>query len=274
MSRLALPVGPSDPILGPATALLTLMEYGDYECPFCGQAHAVVSEVRVSPLLAHHGPSSRAAGGAGGRGRGAPERFWEMHDMLFEHQDALEDTALAVYASALGLDRVRFLRELAAHVHAPRRGLRPGHQCLRPSRPPSRGSRARARNARVNGSGDDTARRAEAVGLVGRLRRALEEEQQRALAVGFSDRPFYDGAAATHRLFTAALREAGAEPVEGLGRPFDPSVHEAVATVPADGAPPGTVVREMRRGWRLGGERVRPAHVVAAAAEESARPWP
>jgi molecular chaperone GrpE len=91
---------------------------------------------------------------------------------------------------------------------------------------------------------------------------------ERALAAGSADREFYEGVAATHRLFIAALREAGAEPVEAVGRPFDPRVHEAVATVPADGLEPGTVAREVRRGWRLGDELLRPAQVVVATASE------
>jgi molecular chaperone GrpE len=91
---------------------------------------------------------------------------------------------------------------------------------------------------------------------------------ERALAAGSADRDFYEGVAATHRLFIAALREAGAEPVEAAGRPFDPRVHEAVATAPAAGVEPGTVAREVRRGWRLGDELLRPAQVVVATAPE------
>jgi len=97
---------------------------------------------------------------------------------------------------------------------------------------------------------------------------------ERALATGSTDRDFYDGVAATHRLFLAALREAGAEPIESVGQPFDPNLHEAVASVPADGeVAPGTVVREVRRGWRLGDELLRPAQVVVATAEEPADRW-
>ncbi|HEV8306758.1 MAG TPA: nucleotide exchange factor GrpE [Methylomirabilota bacterium] len=96
---------------------------------------------------------------------------------------------------------------------------------------------------------------------------------ERALAAGSTDPDFYEGVAATHRLFIAALREAGAEPVESVGRPFDPKVHEAVATAPSDGAEPGTVTREVRRGWRLGDELLRPAQVVVAAPREAAGPW-
>lgn len=98
---------------------------------------------------------------------------------------------------------------------------------------------------------------------------AVLDTLERALAAGSSDRDFYDGVAATHRLFVDALRQAGAEPIESVGRPFDPTVHEAVATVPAEGQPPGTVVQEASRGWRLGGELLRPAQVAVAAPAET-----
>ena len=102
---------------------------------------------------------------------------------------------------------------------------------------------------------------------------AVLDTFERALGAGSTDRDFYEGVAATHRLFLDALREAGAAPIESVGRPFDPNVHEAVATAPADGVPPGTVAREVRRGWRLGNELLRPAQVVVAAAEEPANEW-
>jgi molecular chaperone GrpE len=97
---------------------------------------------------------------------------------------------------------------------------------------------------------------------------------ERALASGSSDPDFYEGVVAIQRLFTRALREAGAEAVQSVGRPFDPAVHEAVATVPSDGVEPGTVAREVRRGWRVGDELLRPAQVVVATSPERAEPWP
>jgi molecular chaperone GrpE len=70
-------------------------------------------------------------------------------------------------------------------------------------------------------------------------------------------------------LFLAALREAGAEPIETVGRPFDPRVHEAVANAVDAGLQPGTVAREIRSGWSLGHDLLRPAQVeVAGLAEE------
>jgi molecular chaperone GrpE len=96
---------------------------------------------------------------------------------------------------------------------------------------------------------------------------------ERALAAGSTDPDFYEGVAATHRLFVNALREAGAEPVESVGRPFDPKVHEGVATLSSRSAEPGTVMREIRRGWRLGSELLRPAQVVVAAPREEFDSW-
>ena len=96
---------------------------------------------------------------------------------------------------------------------------------------------------------------------------------ERALAAGSTDPDFYEGVAATHRLFVKALHEAGADPVESVGRPFDPNVHEGVATMPSRNAEPGTVVREIRRGWRLGNELLRPVQVVVAASREESDSW-
>ena len=122
-----------------------------------------------------------------------------------------------------------------------------------------------------------TAREAEAARREGRRAALLPllpvlDTLERALAAGSRDRDFYEGVAATHRLFLSALREAGAEPVETVGRPFDPNVQEAIATVPANGLEPGVVAREVRRGWHLGGELLRPAQVVVTTAE-TAESW-
>jgi protein-disulfide isomerase len=128
--RLTLPVGERDHVLGPATAPVTLVEYGDYECPYCGQAHGVMKEVqrrlgrrlrfafRHFPLTMVHPHAQHAAEAA--EAAGAQGRFWQMHDMLFENQTALDDESLVLYAAALGLDQRRFVAELATHVHGPR----------------------------------------------------------------------------------------------------------------------------------------------------------
>jgi protein-disulfide isomerase len=128
--RLALPVSGRDHVRGSATAPLTLLEYGDYECPYCGAAYPIVEQViqvmgeelrfayRHFPLAQIHPHAQQAAEAA--EAAGAQRRFWEMHDMLLEHQDRLATQHLVGYAAALQLDVPRFARELDAHVHAPR----------------------------------------------------------------------------------------------------------------------------------------------------------
>ncbi|HLJ79910.1 MAG TPA: thioredoxin domain-containing protein [Ktedonobacterales bacterium] len=123
-------VGVRDHLQGPQTALVTLVEYGDYECSQCGQAHVFVHEARqrfgdrlrfvfrhfvMTGVHAHAQHAAEAAEAAGGQGR-----FWEMHDTLFTHQEALDNGFLVEYADALGLDVNRFLRDMAGHVHVDR----------------------------------------------------------------------------------------------------------------------------------------------------------
>ncbi|MEA2511940.1 MAG: hypothetical protein QOJ59_1427 [Thermomicrobiales bacterium] len=124
------PVTTDDHILGPATAAVTLAEYGDYECPYCGMAHPIVKEVmrrmgdelrfvfRHFPLTQIHPHAERAAEAA--EAAGAQGKFWEMHDTLFEHQDALGDVHLVGYAEMLGLDVDRFVVDLANGRYAGR----------------------------------------------------------------------------------------------------------------------------------------------------------
>jgi len=111
-------------------APLTLVEYGDYECPFCGAAYPVVKQVQqrlgdqlgfvfrnfpLTQLHPHAQHAAEAAESAGGQGK-----FWEMHDMLFEHQRALDEPHLVQYATAIGLDVARFEMDMAAHTYADR----------------------------------------------------------------------------------------------------------------------------------------------------------
>lgn len=125
MSRLRPPVGPDDHIWGPPDAPVQLVEFGDYECPFCGQAHHVVKALQETlrerlcfvfrnfPLAAlhPHAPlAAEAAEAAGGQGK-----FWPMHDMLFENQDALDPPDLMQYALALELDVDSFADDLRTH---------------------------------------------------------------------------------------------------------------------------------------------------------------
>src|SRR3981081_2105023 len=130
MGTLKVPVTQHDHIRGPADAPVTLLEYGDYECPHCGLAHPIVKEVqqrlgrqlrfafRHFPLAEIHPHAEMAAEAA--EAAGAQGRFWEMHDLLFKNQDALNDTDLLRYAEALGLELTRFVNELADRTWEPR----------------------------------------------------------------------------------------------------------------------------------------------------------
>jgi Na+/H+ antiporter NhaA len=127
---LADPVDPDrDRIRGPADALVTLVEYGDLECPYCGQAEPVIRELladfgdlryvwRHLPLSEVH-PNARLAAEAteAAARQGA---FWQMHDLLFTHQDALGKRDLVRYAGELGLDVDRFVDDLRKHIGAAR----------------------------------------------------------------------------------------------------------------------------------------------------------
>lgn len=130
MSRLTPPVGPGDHILGDPGALVTLVEYGDYECPHCARAHAIVHEVmrrvgrdlrfvyRHFPLSQVHPHALREAEAA--EAAGTQGKFWPMHDTLFENQDAVELEDLIGYAVIVGLDAVRIADDLAEHTHLER----------------------------------------------------------------------------------------------------------------------------------------------------------
>ncbi|MFL5957248.1 MAG: Na+/H+ antiporter NhaA [Solirubrobacterales bacterium] len=119
-----------DHIRGPDEAPVTLLEYGDFECPYCGQAESAVRELlrsfgadlryafRHLPLADVH-PNAQMAAEAS-EAAAAQGRFWEMHDALFDHQDALTPAALRRYAQDLGLDVERFWDELRTREHAPR----------------------------------------------------------------------------------------------------------------------------------------------------------
>jgi Na+/H+ antiporter NhaA len=127
---LAVPVEPDrDHIRGPLDARVTLVEYGDFECPYCGRAEPVVRELlgdfgdvryvwRHLPLNDVHAHAQIAAEAA--EAAAEQEAFWEMHDRLFEHQDALTPKDLVGYAEALGLDTERFVDDLRGHAGAPR----------------------------------------------------------------------------------------------------------------------------------------------------------
>ena len=119
-----------DHVRKPASALVTLVEYGDYECPHCRAAYPTIEKVMDSmrdrlrfayrhfPLTQTHPHAWEAAQAA--EAASADGRFWEMHANLFRHQEALGTRDLVRYASELGLDPASFARALSAHSFAPR----------------------------------------------------------------------------------------------------------------------------------------------------------
>ena len=123
---LAVPVDPErDHVRGADQALVTLVEYGDYECPFCGLAEPVIRELladdgdlryvwRHLPLTDVHPHALLAAEGAEAAARQGS--FWPMHDELLAHQDALTADDLLRYAAQLGLDTGRFTADLRRHA--------------------------------------------------------------------------------------------------------------------------------------------------------------
>jgi len=122
------PVSDQDHSVGADDAPVTLVEYGDYECSYCGRAHAVVREVRKAmggrlrfvfrhfPLTQVHPHAEHAAEAA--ESAADQGKFWPMHDALYEHQQDLEDLSLIAYAADLGLDPKRVAADIANQAHA------------------------------------------------------------------------------------------------------------------------------------------------------------
>jgi protein-disulfide isomerase len=130
LESLTVPDPERDHISGSADGSIRLLEYGDYECPFCGEVQPIVKEIqrrlgnnllfafRNFPLTNIHPHSEHAAEAA--EAAVAQGNFWGMHATLFENQGALEDEDLAEYAVELGLDEKRLIREVTSSVYAPR----------------------------------------------------------------------------------------------------------------------------------------------------------
>jgi protein-disulfide isomerase len=123
------PVDPErDHVRGPDDASVTVVEYGDFECPYCGQAEPVVRDLlsdrdiryvwRHLPLTDVHPAAQLAAEAA--EAAGAQGAFWPMHDLLLQHQDDLRPKDLVRYATELGLDPGEFHEDLLRHVHGAR----------------------------------------------------------------------------------------------------------------------------------------------------------
>jgi len=129
-SQPTLPNARRDHIRGPIDAPIALVEYGDYECPYCGQAYPIIRAIqkrpgarmcfafRNFPLVNSHPHAQHAAEAA--EAAGAQGRFWEMHELLFENQDALDDESIAQYAEALGRDAQRLIGEVLVGAHTAR----------------------------------------------------------------------------------------------------------------------------------------------------------
>jgi protein-disulfide isomerase len=124
------PVGKRDHSRGPENAPVTLVEYGDYECPYCRQADDVVREIMATmgdrvryvfrhfPLVELHPHAEHAAEAA--ESGAAQHRFWPLHEQLYANQDDLDDASLASYADRVGCDPERVLRDVTTEAHAAR----------------------------------------------------------------------------------------------------------------------------------------------------------
>jgi protein-disulfide isomerase len=118
-----------DHVRGPDDALVTLVEYGDLECPYCGQAERTLRQLladggdlryvwRHLPLTDVHPHAEQAAEAT--EAAASQGKFWEMHDLLFDHQDALRLPELIDYAGELGLDTDRFSDDVRKQTGAAR----------------------------------------------------------------------------------------------------------------------------------------------------------
>jgi protein-disulfide isomerase len=126
--RLAIPVTEKDHAQGRADAPITLVEYGDYECPYCGKAYPIVKQLQerlgdrlrfvfrnfpLNTLHEHAGVAAQAAEAAAAQGK-----FWEMHDILYENQQELAD--VQQYALKIGLEIYRFESDMSGERFAKR----------------------------------------------------------------------------------------------------------------------------------------------------------
>jgi NhaA family Na+:H+ antiporter len=129
-AKLVNPVSERDHILGPEDAKVTLVEYGDLECPYCREVNPVIEELRNRlggrvryifrhfPIRSSHKYAQLAAEAA--EAAGAQGKFWEMQESLLEHQDALDLSHILEYAEQLDLDLEQFDHDLKEHTYAER----------------------------------------------------------------------------------------------------------------------------------------------------------
>ena len=130
MAKLSIPISAEDHLKGDLDAEVNLVEYGDYQCPSCGEAYPIVKRLqkhygkrllfvfRNFPLSQMH-PQAEAAAEAA-EFASAHGKFWEMHDLLYENQQRLRDEDLRTYAERLELDVELFDKQMAEHAHAER----------------------------------------------------------------------------------------------------------------------------------------------------------
>ncbi len=124
-AQLSVPVSDKDHSIGPVDAKITLVEYGDYECPYCGQAFPIVEKIgktfgdslrfvfRNLPIPEAHPHAEQAAEMAEAVGLQGEDKFWAIHDMIYEHQHALGEEALFAYAKDVGADVDKVRTDLA-----------------------------------------------------------------------------------------------------------------------------------------------------------------
>ena len=129
-NSLSEPVGQEDHAQGPDSAPVTLLEYGDYQCSYCGEAYPILKEVQAKmgknlrfvfrnfPITSIHPQAfiaAEAAEAAAGQGK-----FWQMHDKLYENQFDLSAESIVIYAEQVGLDMDRFIKEVNDQTYAKR----------------------------------------------------------------------------------------------------------------------------------------------------------
>ncbi|WP_017314220.1 DsbA family protein [Mastigocladopsis repens] len=128
-NRLLVPISKQDHIQGRVSASVALVQYGDYQCPTCGEAHQLIKAIqqqvndlcfvfRHFPQPQIHPCAQRAAEAA--QAAAAQGQFWQMHDILFTHQQELRNDYLVEYANNLGLDIPQFLQDISSQVHIAR----------------------------------------------------------------------------------------------------------------------------------------------------------
>jgi protein-disulfide isomerase len=127
-NRLLTPISDHDHIQGSMELSVALVEYGDYQCPLCREVHKMIQEIqkqiplcfvfRHFPQIQIHPHAQKAAEAA--EAASAQNKFWQMHNALFEHSSVLNDGYLLEYANVIQLDIDRFLRDMTNHVYAER----------------------------------------------------------------------------------------------------------------------------------------------------------